>query len=86
MRISILDNSLHRIGIHAETRDLLAQHPVGKGLKVLEHEHFHGGYVLHVTEEQRSFIMAHASEDFVHDPVRDSRSCAELAVRRAFAQ
>jgi hypothetical protein len=82
---SVLIPKMWQIGIHTETRDQLAKHPIAKDFPVLEHEDHHGGFVLHLTSEQYALLSPHTSADFIRDEARDSRSSIELAVRKAFS-
>ena len=58
---------------------------MGKTLPVLEHEDYHGGAVLLLSPDEYARVGSFATEEHVHDPVRDSKSCIEMAVRKAFA-
>ena len=83
-------DSMHKIGVDAETVALLKAHSTGKDLVILESPAHHGGYVLFVTPEEYARIAAFATEEYLLDSSRPGeggihKSRIHLAVRKAFS-
>lgn len=75
-----------QIGISGATAKLLAGHHKGKHLEVVQHDAWHGGHYVLMTEEQYAQLEQHIdTEVWTTDHARGSRSAIEAALIKAYS-